>query len=146
MILYEFGGFFFTYLLIYIYILIFIGTESNCGIPKDFIENINNTEKLLDCMEEFHYLGSTNLWFLQYLLYCVGNRHLYKQVLEFAVERLKTSTPLLYVYDPKEIPGRYQFLSIYFSNIYTLDIQIVNIQKYHSSYLYLQNCCLLLVN
>ena len=71
------------------------------------MESVNKIETnmdLLDCMEEFNLLSPINTWFLQYMLYRVGSKPLYKQVYEYATTHLK-SLNVLHVYEPKEIPG-----------------------------------------
>ncbi|XP_072047357.1 uncharacterized protein [Amphiura filiformis] len=79
-------------------------TTSKLGIPRNAIEDIDDKWVLLKCMEKFNYLSSSNTWFLQYLMYVVGNRKLYKLVFNYKTEQL-VSASALYVYEPSDIQG-----------------------------------------
>ncbi|XP_072013427.1 uncharacterized protein [Amphiura filiformis] len=75
--------------------------KSELGIPRDVIEKLESKQDLLECMEDYNYLSSTNTWFVQYLLYHVGNSLLYKKVLEFHADQLTSKT--LFVCTPEQV-------------------------------------------
>ena len=86
-------------------------TQSKLGIPREEVERIETIKELLWCMERYNYLSSTNTWLLQYLMYRVGNRPLYKKVFEFTGRRLKPSQAL-FVCEPNEIQGKLLFVIV----------------------------------
>ena len=75
------------------------------------MEELTTTEDLLELMESYNLLGIRNVWFLQYLLYLVRNRTLYKMVFEYAARRLKHSQAF-FVYEPKDISGNPLCMSV----------------------------------
>ena len=89
---------------------------------KDVWDTIHTPLELLELMEEQGFLSAENTWFLQYLLYRINNRPLYKRVFDFMANRsrlLKT----LYVYDPPEIPlGKFTAINL-ISNVLFVDFK-----------------------
>ncbi|XP_072044762.1 uncharacterized protein [Amphiura filiformis] len=93
--------------LFHIKILLRKDTDTGFGISRDQVNGIKTNEHLLDCLQDNKLLSVNNTWFLQFLVFCARNKKIYKETLDFMVERMTAEHPVC-VYEPLELRGAVQ--------------------------------------
>ena len=78
--------------------------DTGFGVPKDQVRSIESTMDLIECLENNKLLSVNNTWFLQFLAFRARNKKIYKEVLDFMVDRMTQDHPVC-VFELQEIKG-----------------------------------------
>ena len=74
------------------------------GVPLPDGDQPMTTFQITQCLQNYNYLGPNNVWYLQYILFVLGKKDLYRRVWNYAISRLKTHQPL-YLHDVQSMKG-----------------------------------------